>query len=97
MSSNNNDEGHEGQAEEHSEAVHPVTVDGVDGKFEENIVKASELFLVAEEQVDEDAKLDALRGRNGPVDEKFDADEKVNLTEPHRRHFEIDVPPGGYI
>lgn len=97
MSSDNNDEAREGQAEEHSEAVHPVTVDGVDGKFEENVVKASELFLVAEEQVDEDAKLDALQGPNGPVDEKFDADEEVDLTEPHRRHFEIDIPPGGYI
>lgn len=97
MSSENNDEAHEGEPEEHSEAVHPVTVDGVDGKFDENIVTARELFLVAEEQVDEDAKLDALQGPNGPVDEKFDADEEVDLTEPHRRHFEIDVPPGGYI
>jgi hypothetical protein len=96
MSSNNN-EANEESAKEHSNAVHPVTVDGVDDKFEENIVKASELFFVAEEQVDDDAKLDALRGPNGPVDEKFDADEEVDLTEPHRRHFEIDVPPGGYI
>lgn len=97
MSSNNNDESREGQAEERSEASHPVTVDGVDDTFEENIVEASKLFLVAEDQVDEDAKLDALQGPNGPVDEKFDADEEVDLTEPHRRHFEIDVPPGGYI
>ncbi|WP_323677267.1 hypothetical protein [Halorubellus sp. PRR65] len=96
MSSDNN-ETNGGPAKEHSNAVHPVTVDGIDDKFEENIVKASELFLVAEEQVDDDAKLDALRGPNGPVDEKFDADEEVDLTEPHRRHFEIDVPPGGYI
>lgn len=83
--------------QEQSESVNPVTVDGVDGKFEENIVMASDLFLVAEEVVDPDAKLDALQGPNGPVDEKFEAEAEVNLTEPHRRHFEIDVPPGGYI
>lgn len=96
-----NNEDHPGEGrngeQEQSEAVNPVTVDGVDGKFEENIVTAGELFLVAEEQVDPNAKLDALQRPNGPVDEKFDAEAEINLTEPHRRHFEIDVPPGGYI
>ncbi len=74
-----------------------VHVDGIKATFDDEIVSAQELILVAEENVQDGMRLEATRGATEDIVETFDPDEDVDLTEEHRSHFQVDVEPEDYI